>query len=462
MSRLVVISNRVAAARARGVAGAQGGLAGALNAALRESGGLWFGWSGEEVAAPSAEPAVATDDDVTVATIDLSPQDVDEYYNGYANSTLWPLFHYRLDLTEYERDTAMGYERVNERFAASVAPLIGANDTVWVHDYHLIPLGEGLRRRGLKNRIGFFLHIPWPPTRLFVSLPYHERLVTTMLAYDVVGFQCDEWLDSFLHYCRKELGAEVDEASGRIMFEGRTVIARAYPIGIDYEHFTAQGQTGEARQAGQRVLSSTRRRTAMIGVDRLDYSKGLPERLDGIGRFFDRHPDRVQDLVYIQIAPPSRADIGSYQQIRAELERKTGQINGARSRIDLVPIRYVNDGHSAAELHGIFRACKIGLVTPLRDGMNLVAKEYVAAQDPEDPGVLILSRFAGAAQQLGGQGAGAILINPHSPDDIASAIREAMDMPLAERKARWEPMHACVRDENVQAWTANFTRDLAG
>ena len=462
MSRLVVISNRVAAARARGVAGAQGGLAGALNAALRESGGLWFGWSGEEVAAPSAEPAVATDDDVTVATIDLSPQDVDEYYNGYANSTLWPLFHYRLDLTEYERDTAMGYERVNERFAASVAPLIGANDTVWVHDYHLIPLGEGLRRRGLKNRIGFFLHIPWPPTRLFVSLPYHERLVTTMLAYDVVGFQCDEWLDSFLHYCRKELGAEVDEASGRIMFEGRTVIARAYPIGIDYEHFTAQGQTGEARQAGQRVLSSTRRRTAMIGVDRLDYSKGLPERLDGIGRFFDRHPDRVQDLVFIQIAPPSRADIGSYQQIRAELERKTGQINGARSRIDLVPIRYVNDGHSAAELHGIFRACKIGLVTPLRDGMNLVAKEYVAAQDPEDPGVLILSRFAGAAQQLGGQGAGAILINPHSPDDIASAIREAMDMPLAERKARWEPMHACVRDENVQAWTANFTRDLAG
>ena len=462
MSRLVVISNRVAAARARGVAGAQGGLAGALNAALRESGGLWFGWSGEEVAAPSAEPAVATDDDVTVATIDLSPQDVDEYYNGYANSTLWPLFHYRLDLTEYERDTAMGYERVNERFAASVAPLIGANDTVWVHDYHLIPLGEGLRRRGLKNRIGFFLHIPWPPTRLFVSLPYHERLVTTMLAYDVVGFQCDEWLDSFLHYCRKELGAEVDEASGRIVFEGRTVIARAYPIGIDYEHFTAQGQTGEARQAGQRVLSSTRRRTAMIGVDRLDYSKGLPERLDGIGRFFDRHPDRVQDLVFIQIAPPSRADIGSYQQIRAELERKTGQINGARSRIDLVPIRYVNDGHSAAELHGIFRACKIGLVTPLRDGMNLVAKEYVAAQDPEDPGVLILSRFAGAAQQLGGQGAGAILINPHSPDDIASAIREAMDMPLAERKARWEPMHACVRDENVQAWTANFTRDLAG
>jgi trehalose 6-phosphate synthase len=458
LSRLVVISNRVAVPKARGEAGAQGGLAGALNAALRESGGLWFGWTGAEAEAPSSEPTVATYDGVTMATIDLAPQDVDEYYNGYANSTLWPLFHYRLDLTEYERETAKGYERVNELFADSLAPLIRADDLIWVHDYHLIPLGEGLRRRGLKNRTGFFLHTPWPPTRLFVSLPYHERLVRTMLAYDVVGFQCNEWLESFLHYCRKELGAEVDETSGRIDFEGRTVIARAYPIGIDYEHFTAQGQSGEARQAAQRVLASTRHRTAMIGVDRLDYSKGLPERIDGIGRFFDRHPERVQDLVYIQIAPPSRADVGAYQQIRAELEQKTGQINGARSRIDLVPIRYVNQGHTMAELYGIYRACKIGLVTPLRDGMNLVAKEYVAAQDPEDPGVLILSRFAGAAQQL----TQAILINPHSPDDIASGIREAMDMPLAERKARWERLHACVRDENVQAWTASFTRDLAG
>ena len=393
-----------------------------------------------------------------MATIDLAPQDVDEYYNGYANSTLWPLFHYRLDLTEYERETGRGYERVNELFADSVAPLIQPDDLVWVHDYHLMPLGDGLRRRGVRNRIGFFLHIPWPPTRLFVSLPYHDRLVRTLLAYDVIGFQCDEWLESFLHYCRKELGAEVDDATGRIDFEGNTTIARAYPIGIDYEHFTAQGQTGEARQAAQRVISSTRHRTAMIGVDRLDYSKGLPERLDGIGRFFDRYPERVPDLVFIQIAPPSREDIGSYQKIRAELEQKTGQINGARSRIDLVPIRYVNQGHSMAELYGVYRACKIGLVTPLRDGMNLVAKEYVAAQDPEDPGVLILSRFAGAAQQL----TEAIQVNPYSPDDIAAGIRDALDMPLDERKARWQPMLECVRDENVQAWTANFTRDLAG
>ncbi len=458
MSRLVVISNRVAVPEARGAAGAQGGLAGALNSALKKTGGLWFGWSGEERQDPSEAPDVQDYDGVTMATIDLAPQEVEEYYNGYANSTLWPLFHYRLDLTEYERETGRGYERVNERFADAVAPLIRADDVVWVHDYHLIPLGENLRRRGVKNRIGFFLHIPWPPTRLFVSLPYHDRLVRTMLDYDLIGFQCDEWLESFLHYCRKELGAEVDEGSGRIELDGKATIARAYPIGIDFEHFTGQGQTGEARQAAQRVISSTRHRTTMIGVDRLDYSKGLPERIDGIGRFFDRYPERVADLVFIQIAPPSRADIGSYKQIRALLEQKTGQINGARSRIDFTPIRYVNQGHTTAELYGVYRASKIGLVTPLRDGMNLVAKEYVAAQDPANPGVLILSRFAGAAQQL----TEALLVNPHSPDEIAAAIRDALDMPLDERKARWQPMLECVREQNVQAWTADFTRDLVG
>ena len=456
MSRLVVVSNRVAVPSARGKIGAQGGLAGALTAALKSTRGLWFGWSGEEASDPSDTPHVQTRGGVTTATIDLSPQDLEDYYNGYANSTLWPLFHYRIDLTEFERKTGRGYERVNLRFSQSLAPLIESDDLIWVHDYHLIPLGEDLRRRGITNKVGFFLHIPWPPTRLLVSLPYHERLVRSMLAYDVVGFQCDEWLTSFLHYCRTELGAEVHEATGTVALGGRTTTARSYPIGIDFEHFSALGGTGEARQAAQRVLSSTRHRTAMVGVDRLDYSKGLPERLDGISRFFDRYPDRVHDLVFIQIAPPSRADIGSYQKIRAELEQKTGQINGARSRIDLVPIRYVNQGHSAAELFGIFSACKIGLVTPLRDGMNLVAKEYVAAQDSDDPGVLILSRFAGAAQQL----TGALLVNPHSPDDFASAIRDALDMPLEERKARWEPMRDCVRDESVQRWTQDFVRDL--
>ena len=456
MSRLVVISNRVAVPKARGASGAQGGLAGALNAALKTNDGIWFGWSGEEAENPSAEPDVQTHDGVTTATIDLAPQDIEEYYNGYANSTLWPLFHYRIDLAEYSRETGKGYERVNELFADRAAGLIEPDDTVWVHDYHFMPLGERLRARGFENRIGFFLHIPWPPTRLFTSLPYHERLVRTVLHYDLIGFQCNEWLESFLHYCRKELGAEVDDATGKVTFEGRTTYARSYPIGIDYDHFQSVGDSGEARQAQQRMMSSTRHRTAIIGVDRLDYSKGLPERIDGLARFFERFPEGNREVIYVQIAPPSREDVESYQQIRETLEAKTGRINGEYSEIDVVPIRYVNKGHSMAELYGCYRASKIGLVTPLRDGMNLVAKEYVAAQDPDDPGVLILSRFAGAAQQL----SDALLINPYSNDEIAHAIRQALDMPLEERKARWEKLNACVRDENIGAWTDNFVRDL--
>ncbi len=462
MPRLVVISNRVAVPKARGVPGAQGGLAGALNASLKSNGGIWFGWSGQEAEHFTGSiNYVRSDEGVTTATIDLEHQDVEEYYNGYANSTLWPLLHYRIDLTKYEREFAKGYERVNERFAQSVLPLVEPDDQVWVHDYHLLPLGERLRSHGLNNKIGFFLHTPWPPTNLFVSLPYHERLVRSMLHYDLLGFQCDAWLDSFLHYCWKELGATVDYDTGAITFEGRTTIARAYPIGIDFEFFTAKGNTGEARQAQQRLLSSTRHRAAMIGVDRLDYSKGLPERMEGIARFFDRYPEKARDLVFIQIAPPSREDIGSYQDIRATLEQKAGQINGARSDVDVVPIRYVNRGYSQEELYGFYRGSRIGLVTPLRDGMNLVAKEYVAAQDPDDPGVLILSRFAGAAQQLDCDGEGALLINPHSADDISHNIHIALEMPLAERKARFDKMITSVREENVQRWAENFIGDLA-
>ena len=451
-----MISNRVAVPKARGADGAQGGLAGALSALMRSDGGLWFGWSGQEAETPSEEPTMHEADGMQVATLDLSPQDVEEYYNGYANATLWPLFHYRIDLTQYQRETGKGYERVNALFADRVRPLIGPDDTVWVHDYHFLPLGSLLRARGVTNRIGFVLHIPWPPANLFVSLPYHERLARSVLAYDLVGFQAPEWLASFLYYCQKELGAEVDEKTGRIVLDGHVTYARTYPIGIDWDHFTERGQTGEARQTEQRVRSSTRHRHAAIGVDRLDYTKGLPERLDGLARFFERFSGSARELIYIQIAPPSREDVASYQQIREVLERKTGHINGEYSQIDTVPIRYVNQGQSPAELFGCYRAARMALVTPLRDGMNLVAKEYIAAQDPDDPGVLILSRFAGAAHQL----PDALLVNPHSPDEVAEAIEQARTMPLEERQERWTRMAETVRTDTVQKWAQEFCADL--
>ncbi|TPG22774.1 trehalose-6-phosphate synthase [Sphingomonas koreensis] len=454
MSRLIVISNRVSAPKADQPA-AQGGLAVALTAALKESGGIWFGWSGETGA--SHDLRFETFGGVTSGTIDLSAQDIDEYYNGYANRTLWPLFHYRLDLAEYERDFQGGYERVNRTFGEIIAPHIEPDDLVWVHDYHMIPLGWVLRQQGLKNRMGFFLHIPWPPTRLLVALPDHRRLAEALFAYDVIGFQSAESLESFRHYVTHEMAGTLGD-DGHVTVGGRTIRAICCPIGIDSAEFIASADSRAARDVLMRVLESGVGRSLIVGVDRLDYSKGLPERFLGYERFLDKHPDRRALVYLLQIAPPSRTDVDTYRDIRATLEGLSGRINGQYADIDWVPIRYVNHGFPRETLAGIYRAARIGLVTPLRDGMNLVAKEYVAAQDPRDPGVLILSRFAGAAEQL----TGALLINPYSAEDIADAIDKALSMPKAERIDRWRPMFDDVRDRDVVWWRKRFTEALAG
>jgi len=458
MSRLIVVSNRVSVPQAHGAAGAQGGLAVALGAALREHRGIWFGWSGKETDAFTGHLDMQRNDDVTTATIDLEPQDIDEYYNGYANRTLWPLFHYRIDLTEYDRSFDEGYERVNQRFADSLLPLIEPDDLVWVHDYHLLPLGAMLRDKGVTNRIGLFLHIPWPPTRLFVSLPNHESLVASMLQYDLIGFQTEEWLDSFLHYIKKEMGLKVGPG-GVIIHGERRIRACSFPIGIDYDEFRKACRSDEAEQGYRRLKESLGgERKMLIGVDRLDYSKGLGERFDSFGRFLTDNPDMAKDVVLLQIAPPSRGDVTSYQLIRQDLERKAGHMNGAHADVAWVPIRYVNRGYPRAELAGFYRAADIGLVTPLRDGMNLVAKEYIAAQDEADPGVLILSRFAGAALQL----TNAVLVNPHSAEEVSEAIKRALHMPLGERRARHEALMDSVKNEDVLRWRADFVAALQG
>ncbi|MGN6376946.1 MAG: alpha,alpha-trehalose-phosphate synthase (UDP-forming) [Sphingomonas sp.] len=452
MSRLIVISNRVSAPKPDQPA-AQGGLAVALTAALRESEGIWFGWSGDK--GNDHKLKFETYGGVTSGTIDLSEQDVEEYYNGYANSTLWPLFHYRLDLTEFQREYQGGYERVNRTFGDIIAPHIMPDDVVWVHDYHMIPLGWILRQHGMKNRIGFFLHIPWPPTRLLVALPDHERLVEALFAYDVVGFQSEEWLESFRHYVTHEMGGSLGE-DGHITVGGRTIRAIACPIGIDSEQFIASANSRHARDVRMRVLESGVGRSMIIGVDRLDYSKGLAERFLGYERFLQDHPDRRALVYLMQIAPPSRTDVKSYQDIRSYLDTLSGRINGAYADIDWTPIRYVNRGYPRETLAGVYRAARIGLVTSLRDGMNLVAKEFVAAQDPTDPGVLILSRFAGSAEQLDK----ALLINPYSADDISDAIDKALSMPKEERIRRWRPMFESVRDNDVVWWRKKFVGAL--
>ena len=453
ISRLIIISNRVSAATGQ-LSGAQGGLAVALTAALREYRGLWFGWSGNLTDRFTGQINFNREQGVTTATVDLEEQDVDEYYNGYANRTLWPLFHYRIDLAEYERDFAGGYQRANERFAHTVRPLVEPDDMVWVQDYHMIPLGRELRKLGCRNRIGFFLHIPWPPRRLLNTLPEARQLVETMFAYDVIGFHTEEWLQSFREFAVADCRAEF--ADGVMTVGDQKVRLIVCPIGIDAEEFTKLADSETARKACQQMRESANGRAMIVGVDRLDYSKGLEERFLGYERFLLENPEERKEVFLLQIAPPSRATVESYQRIRASLEGISGRINGALADLDWVPIRYVNQNYPREVLAGVYRAAKVGLVTPLRDGMNLVAKEFVAAQDPEDPGVLILSRFAGAATQM----KQALLVNPHSAEELADAIRTAILMPKQERIERWQQLQKVNLEQDVRWWRQRFTDAL--
>jgi trehalose 6-phosphate synthase len=456
MSRLIVVSNRVNVPERPGEAPA-GGLAVALAAALREYSGFWFGWSGQTTAEFSNKIQMRRVNDVTVVTVDLEESDYQEYYNGYANGALWPLFHYRIDLTAYDRSFSEGYERVNRRFAETLAPLIEPDDLIWVHDYHLIPLGRELRRLGVTNPIGFFLHIPWPAPQILTTLPRHRELVASLFSYDLVGFQTDEWLWAFESYVLGE-AAGGWRADGRLEAFGQTLLAKAFPIGLDLEEFQALARTPGAVRAYDRMAAHSVFRSLIVGVDRLDYSKGLEERLHGFERFLAENPDLRREVLYLQVAPTSRGEVEAYQDLRSRIDALCGRINAAYADMDSAPIRYVNRGYRRDELAGIYRAARVGLVTPLRDGMNLVAKEYVAAQDPENPGVLILSRFAGAARQM----TEAVIVNPFSREELAEALKLSLSMQLDERKARYESLIDGIRRSNVKVWRDAFVDCLRG
>ncbi len=454
MSRLIVVSNRVSAPKDPGE-GSAGGLAVALAAALRQYDGLWFGWSGQTTADWSPEPRIEDRAGVTVALVDLEAQDVDEYYNGYANKTLWPLFHHRVDLTAYERSFGEGYERTNARFADALAPLIQPDDLIWIHDYHLIPLARDLRRRGVKNRIGFFLHTPWPARQLLVTLPYHRRLVESLFDYDLLGFHTREWMDLFTDYVVTEAGGSVTGFGGIDAFDKR-VETGVFPIGIDVEAFQTACDSPGGQRTYERMSASAGSRAMIVGVDRLDYSKGLEERLVGYEQFLADNPDQRGQVFLLQVTPLSRDDVDTYQDIRARLDALAGRVNGEYADMDWQPVRYLNRTYRRDQLAGLYRAARVALVTPLRDGMNLVAKEYVAAQHPADPGVLILSRFAGAAEQM----TEALLVNPFSREELSDAIQKALTMPLDERIRRWEALMQVVADSDVAIWRDAFVTAL--
>lgn len=453
--RLVVVSNRVPVPE-KGSAKA-GGLAVALEAALKETGGLWFGWSGKTVNDPSEKPDIIQSGNITFAVIDLAKQDYDRYYTGFANRALWPVCHYRLDLVQIYKEDTEGYFRVNRVFASSLAPLLQPNDVIWIHDYHFIPLAAELRKLGVKNRIGFFLHIPWPPSDVASALPAYERLLSSLGACDVVGFHTPLDVENF-QQCLVREGIGTPLGSGEHQIDSHRVRIGAFPVGIDTEAFarTAAGATRNALV--RRVRESIGDRDLIIGVDRLDYSKGIRQRIEAFSCFIRSNPEFRGRVTYLQITPKSRSDVPEYKRMQREIAEYAGSTNGNLGEVDWTPVRYVNRAIAHTSLAGLYRMSRVGFVTPLRDGMNLVAKEYVASQRAEDPGVLVLSRFAGAAHELDC----ALLVNPYDTETCAAAVARALQMPLEERRERWTTMIGRLRKNTAAAWCQDYLSLLAG
>jgi trehalose 6-phosphate synthase len=455
MSRLVVVSNRVADPRKP----AAGGLAVALGDALNDTGGLWFGWSGKIVEPGESEgsgPQLQRAGRVTLATVDLAREDHDSYYLGYSNGVLWPVFHYRLDLADFDAGYIAGYRRVNRLFAQKLMTLLQPDDVIWVHDYHLIPLAAELRAMGCTQRIGFFLHIPLPPPQMLAAIPQHEWLIRALFAYDLVGFQANVDVQHFSRYVRNEADAQV-LGEDRYRAFGRTTVAQAFPIGIDVDEFTRLSHAREACETYDTMREQYSRRRLLIGVDRLDYSKGIPHRVRAFRELLKHYPENRDSATLIQIASPTRESVDAYADIRQELEGLCGAINGDYGELDWMPVRYIHRTVARKRIPGLCRAADVGLVTPLRDGMNLVAKEYIAAQNPEDPGVLVLSRFAGAAEQL----REALLVNPYDVHGTAEAIQQALRMPLEERQRRHQKLLERIREHDVHWWRRRFLDTLA-
>jgi len=454
MTRLVAVSNRVA--RPSRDSKSAGGLAVGVLSALKEYGGVWFGWNGKTTQDEPGDPKFEQDDNITYATIDLNQHSYELYYNGFSNASLWPVFHYLIDFFHYDRREYDEYRRVNALFAHKLLPILQPDDVIWVHDYHLIPLASELQRAGVKQPIGFFLHVPFPDIDMLRVLPVYQQLIRNLCAYDVIGFQTERDLRAFNEAVgQKEIGG-IENADRRKSNPERITQVDVFPIGIEVDGCRQLALQAIETDNVKRMVNHLHERALIIGVDRLDYSKGLEERFAAIERLLDDYPAHRNQISYIQIAPTTRSGVRAYAEIRNKLEQTTGRINSKFADIDWVPIRYLNRAFDRPTLMGFFNQAAVGLVTPIRDGMNLVAKEFVASQHPDDPGVLVLSTMAGAASEL----SDAVLINPYDIDGVADSIHKALSMPLGERRERHQSMIEVLRKNDITAWRTRFVDAL--
>ncbi|MCE9679003.1 trehalose-6-phosphate synthase [Shewanella sp. AS1] len=453
MSRLIVVSNRVAKSDGTNK-GAAGGLAVGIMAAMEQAGGIWFGWSGK-ITNKASEPQKETLGKIDYITVDLRQSEYNQYYKGFANGVLWPLFHQRPELMRYSDTELSGYIHVNKKFATELLKLLQPSDTIWIHDYHLLPLAQILRDAGVRNPIGFFLHTPFPSLDLLRTIPDYKRLLKALLHYDLVGFQTIGDLTGFRMSVLLGLGGETLDKD-QLRFGDRHCTARVYPISIETQAIPEIVKSGEKTQAFKRLNKSLRKRKLIIGVDRLDYSKGLVQRFQGYEGLLRHYPEFIRNLVYLQISPTSRGDLQAYGDLAERIDREAGHILGTYADFDWMPLRYINRGFHRSTVLAMHSRADVGLVTPLKDGMNLVAKEYVAAQNPDDPGVLVLSHLAGAADELDA----AVIINPYDIGAISGALAKALNMPLDERVDRWKQMMAVLTKQDIYAWQSSFLSDL--
>ena len=451
---IVVVSNRVA--RIKADEPITGGLASALLPVVKNSGAIWVGSSGR-VRDASGKDSFAEIEALgsgALATVDLPAAHYQGYYEGFANSGLWPALHSRADLIQVTGQDYSSYREVNAFMARALLRFNRPDATFWIQDYHFLTLGAELRRLGVEQRIGFFLHTPWPARNILPSVPHHRELVQAMLAYDLIGFQTDEDRQNFSLYVEQELGLEIADDVA-VSEHGRSRLA-TFPIGINVDDFAARAAKSAARPDVTRLRLSLQSTKLVLGVDRLDYSKGIANRIRAFDRMLQAEPGLKRQVALLQIAVPTRGQIAAYRQLKTELATLVGEVNGRHADVDWMPIRYLNKGFAQSTLAGFYRTAQVGLVTPLQDGMNLVAKEYVAAQDPANPGVLVLSEFAGAARELDT----AVLVNPHDIDGMAQKISFALSMPIEERRERWRAMIHKLRATSVQAWFSAFVQAL--
>jgi alpha,alpha-trehalose-phosphate synthase [UDP-forming]/trehalose-phosphatase len=441
--RLVVVSNRTpahVAGRHRQV----GGLVSALQPALENADGVWLGWSGIESEAP---PVLTVDDEVRPvrASIDLPPNWRKHYYNGFCNRALWPLLHGFPSRVQCRDEDWQAYRNVNDELAKHAADLVASDGVVWVHDYHLLLVARAMRLRGYSGPIGLFIHVPFPGPDVFDNLPWADDILAAMQEFDLIGFHTEQWADNF-RACLRVRGARVDRL--------RTPTIAVLPIGIDAAAFRPTGDELASDVAGLRDALGHRR--LVLGVDRLDYSKGIPERLRGFESLLERYPEWRSKVTFVQVSVPSREEVPEYGELRTQVEKLVGRINGRFGEADWVPVRYLYRSYDHHVLAQLYRLADVALVTPLRDGLNLVAKEFVAAQDQNAPGVLVLSRFAGAAAEL----KSAVLTNPFHAEGLAADLDAALRMPLDERQHRHAQLAAAVAETSAERWASEFLGQL--